>query len=113
MCLCSYADFLVGDSVQEGTQVHVFGPIAQQRAEIEEFLAVVEDLRDHAAHREDVRAPATGNTVPRELLDVAGLVGREDSVRVAGRVGVDDVAARVKRSDEANMGCCTIRSGAK
>ena len=49
-----YSDFLVGDSVQNRAEIHIFGAIAQQGAEFEEFLAVGEDLRDDAAHRENV-----------------------------------------------------------
>lgn len=62
-----------------------------------------EDLRNHAAHREDIRAPATISTPPNELLNIAGLVGREDSVRVAGRIRVDDLTTRnnwMERSEQ-------------
>lgn len=99
-----YSDFLVGDSVQNRAEIHIFGAIAQQGAELEEFLAVGEDLRDDAAHRENVRAPATVDIPPKHLLDIAGLVGREDSVRVAGRVRVGDLAASHERKEERRHG---------
>lgn len=102
--LCPYSDFLVRDSVQNRAEIHVFGSISQQGAEIEEFLAVGEDLRDDAAHREDIRAPATGSFSPNFLLDIAGLVRRQRSVGVAGRIRVGDLAARHDRNEEKRHG---------
>ena len=79
-----YSDFLVGDSVQNRAEIHIFGAIAQQGAEIEELLAVGEDLRDDAAHRENVRAPATVD-IPQLKPTGCRRAGREGGFRRCSR----------------------------
>ena len=87
MCFCvPYSDFLVGDSVQNRAEIHIFGAIAQQGAEFEEFLAVGEDLRDDAAHRENVRAPATVGIPPIKPTGHRR-AGREGGFRPCSREG--------------------------
>ena len=85
--ILSHSYLLIGDSVQNRTQIHVFGPVAQQRAKVEQFLSLCKDFCDYTAQREDVGAPATGNRHSSELLNVARLIGGNAAVRVGRRVG--------------------------
>lgn len=50
----------------------------------------------------ELQLPST--SLNQNLLDIAGLVGREDSVGVAGRVRVGDLAASHERKEEQRHG---------
>lgn len=56
----THAHARIFDAVERRALVGVVVAVAQQVAQVEEFLSLVEHLGDHATERENVTAPARG-----------------------------------------------------